>query len=399
MSTPERVDPPVSGVPDASSEIDEALLALRSGAWLTVIGVVILLVALALNQLGDPAERLDAGPTWWMLICVLVGQVGAVLAVEFGRGWIRRRCTAAGVYRYLWTTSVLEALGLAVGIVLLPAAVVQLSLTLLMMVIYAGYFYGRWQAISFMVCAVAASATAVAIATPPDPSMSMFTAAVIVPLAGVTLMAGVFVAVVRRGRDGVERRARIVATVGLAHALDLRDAYTADHSDTVAAYAAAMASELGLSRSHVERVRLAGLLHDVGKIGIPDAVLLKPGALTDDEWAQMRRHPELGAQMLDSTTLRDVRRWVLAHHERPDGRGYPEGLRGSDIPLEARILSVADAFEAMTSDRVYRAAMPVEDAVAELHRCAGTQFDPDVVAALVRTLPDTAPAHHVAAAA
>lgn len=399
MPTLELVDRPGSGAPDAASEIDEALLALRSGAWLTVIGVLILLVSLALNQLGDPAQRMDAGWTWAMLAGVLIGQIGAVVAVELGSDWIRRTYTARGVYRYLWSTSMLEGAALALGIVLVPAAMLPLSLTMLMMVVFAGYFYERRQAISFMVFAVAANAAAVAFATPPEPPPSQFTAAAVVPLAGVTLMAGAFVAVVRRGRDRVERRARVVAAIGLARALDLRDAYTAGHSETVATHAAAMAAELGLSQRQVERVHLAGLLHDVGKIGIPDAVLLKPAALTDDEWEQMRRHPELGAQMLDSTTLRDIRRWVLAHHERPDGRGYPDGLRGADIPLEARILAVADAFEAMTSDRVYRAGMPVEDAVAELWRCAGTQFDPEVVAAFVRTLPPAVHGDRVAAVA
>ena len=97
----------------------------------------------------------------------------------------------------------------------------------------------------------------------------------------------------------------------------------------------------------------------------------------------MRSHPQLGAQMLDSTTLRDVRKWVLAHHERPDGRGYPSGLKGDEIPIEARILAVADSFEAMTADRVYRPAMPVHDAVQELIRCSGTQFDPQVVDAML----------------
>jgi putative nucleotidyltransferase with HDIG domain len=372
---------------ERSAEMDEALLALRSGAWLTVAGVLMLFGSSILNQLGDPSQRLTL-PTvgWIMLGCVLLGQVSAVVTVEVRREWIRNSFSVDGIYNYLWTSSMVEGVGLAIGVVLVPAAVVHLSLMMLMMVVFAGYFYRRWQAISFMVFAPTVNTVAVVLATPPAVPFSQFTPAAFVPFIGVTLLAGAFVAVVRRGRDRVERRARIVATVGLARALDLRDTYTADHSGTVARYAAAMATSLGLAPRHVERVRVAGLLHDVGKIGIPDAVLLKPAKLTEAEWVMMRRHPELGAQMLDSTTLRDVRRWVLAHHERPDGKGYPYGLRGDDIPLEARIIAIADAFEAMTADRVYRSGMPQADAIAELRRCAGTQFDPEVVEVFVGTL-------------
>lgn len=378
---------PTAPTLERSAEMDEALLALRSGAWLTVAGVLMLLGALALNQVGPMSERLEFEPAaWGMLLVVLVGQAGAVVAVERGRPWIRRRFAPAGVYRYLWSTSMLEGLALAIGIVLVPTAVVQLSLTTLMMVVFAGYFYRSAQAFSFIAFAIATNTLAVVLADPPTVPPSQYTPAAVLPLAGVTLMAGVFVALVRRGRDSVERRARVGAAVGLAQALDLRDPYTAEHSGTVASYAAQMAAELGLTPRQIERVRLAGVLHDVGKIGIPDAVLLKPGKLSDSEWEQMRRHPELGAQMLDSATLRDVRRWVLAHHERPDGKGYPSGLAGDEIPLEARILSVADAFEAMTADRVYRAGMPPEEAIVELHRCTGTQFDAAVVAAFIRTL-------------
>ncbi|MBJ7518609.1 MAG: HD-GYP domain-containing protein [Solirubrobacteraceae bacterium] len=381
------LDDPGPGETETSSELDEAILALRSGAWMTVAGVLMLILSTALNQAGDPAERFAMPTIGWVLLgAVLALQVGAVAAVELGRGWIRSSCTPDGIYRYLWGTSMLEGLALAVGIVLVPAGVIPLSLMMLIMVVYAGYFYRRVEAISFMVFAVAANAAAVVIATPPEVPVSQFSAAAMVPFAVTILMAGAFVAVVRRGRDRVEQRARLVATVGLAHALDVRDAKTANHSETVADYAVAMARRLGLSPRHVERVRLAGLLHDVGKIGIPDSVLLKPGKLTEAEWLMMRRHPELGAQMLDSATLRDVRLWVLAHHERPDGTGYPHGLSGDEIPLEARILAVADAFEAMVSDRPYRAGRPQAEALAELRRCAGTQFDADVVAAFEETL-------------
>lgn len=182
---------------------------------------------------------------------------------------------------------------------------------------------------------------------------------------------------------------QLATAIMLAEALDLRDAGTARHSETVAALAERMAAELGLPADQVERVRLAGLLHDVGKIGISDAVLCKPGKLTDEEWQEMRRHPEIGARLLPGDALSDISEWVIAHHERPDGKGYPRGLAGDAIPLEARILAVADAYEAMTADRPYRAGMPAEEARDELTRCSGTQFDPDVVRAFARCLDGT----------
>jgi HD-GYP domain-containing protein (c-di-GMP phosphodiesterase class II) len=136
----------------------------------------------------------------------------------------------------------------------------------------------------------------------------------------------------------------------------------------------------------VERVRFGGIVHDVGKIGIPDSVLRKPGWLSDEDWAEMHRHPEIGARILRGASLDDIGEWVLAHHERPDGQGYPHGLEGNSIPLEARILAVADAFEAMTSDRVYRPALTPEAARDELVRCSGTQFDSRVVDAFLGVL-------------
>jgi diguanylate cyclase (GGDEF)-like protein/putative nucleotidyltransferase with HDIG domain len=184
-------------------------------------------------------------------------------------------------------------------------------------------------------------------------------------------------------RNAVEQ---IAAVLILAETLDLRDSGTAQHSQTVGRLCERIATALGLEPEHVERVRLAGLLHDLGKIGVADPILRKPGALNDAEWAEMRKHPELGARILSGANLDDLSAWVLAHHERPDGRGYPSGLAGDAIPLEARILAVADSFEAMTSDRVYRAGMPVEDAIEELRRCAGTQFDSDVVEAFLGVL-------------
>jgi diguanylate cyclase (GGDEF)-like protein/putative nucleotidyltransferase with HDIG domain len=179
---------------------------------------------------------------------------------------------------------------------------------------------------------------------------------------------------------------QLAAAMLLAETLDLRDVATARHSETVGRYAERIAAELGLPPDQVERVRVAGVLHDIGKLGISDAVLLKPGRLDPREWDEIRRHPELGARILEHANLRDVATWVLAHHERFDGAGYPRGLAGDAIPLEGRILAVADAYEAMTADRPYRSALATADARAELDRGAGTQFDADVVAAFLRVL-------------
>ena len=174
----------------------------------------------------------------------------------------------------------------------------------------------------------------------------------------------------------------LVTLLTLAEALDIRDPRTARHSSTVGRYAEAMARQLGLDGKRVERVRLAGVLHDIGKIGVADSILHKPGPLDHDEWVEIRRHPEIGARLLNAPGLEDLRAWVLAHHERIDGRGYPHRLSGDDIPLEARIIAVADAFEAMLSDRPYSTGTEPEVALAELRRHAGTQFDREVVGAL-----------------
>lgn len=178
----------------------------------------------------------------------------------------------------------------------------------------------------------------------------------------------------------------LAVILDLAEAVDVRFSGSARHSETVGRYAEMMARELGFSERHTSRMRLAGLLHDIGKVGVPDSILRKPGKLTDEEFETIRRHPALGAQILEHPSLADIREWVGAHHERPDGRGYPLGLKGEAIAVEARILAVADAYEAMTSDRSYHASMTHEEARTELQRCAGSQFDPQVVAALLRVL-------------
>ncbi|HYU61560.1 MAG TPA: diguanylate cyclase [Solirubrobacterales bacterium] len=185
---------------------------------------------------------------------------------------------------------------------------------------------------------------------------------------------------------GVASQAHLATMLSLAEALDLRDSGTARHSQTVGRLCEQMARELGLPKDRVERVRLAGILHDIGKIGVPDSILRKPGPLTDEEFVQMKRHPEVGARLLGAGELEDIRSWVIAHHERVDGRGYPAGLKGDEIPLEAAILAVGDAFEAMTADRVYRPAIGEKAARRELHACAGAQFDPRVVDAFESVL-------------
>jgi diguanylate cyclase (GGDEF)-like protein/putative nucleotidyltransferase with HDIG domain len=187
-------------------------------------------------------------------------------------------------------------------------------------------------------------------------------------------------------RRNVEAQAHLATVLSLAEALDQRDSGTARHSETVGRLCEMMARELSMSEDRVERVRLAGILHDIGKIGVPDSILCKPGPLTSEEMAQMKRHPELGARILSSKELDDVREWILAHHERPDGTGYPKRLTREEIPIEASILAVGDAYEAMTSDRVYRMAIGPEAAREELLRWSGKQFSPEVVKAFLRAL-------------
>jgi diguanylate cyclase (GGDEF)-like protein len=172
----------------------------------------------------------------------------------------------------------------------------------------------------------------------------------------------------------------------LARAVDAKDSYTRSHCQTVSQLCGLVAAELGLRGDRLARVRVAGLLHDVGKIGVPDAILNKPAKLTAPEYEHMKRHSLLGYDIVQAADMALEARWVRHHHERFDGGGYPDGLAGAEIPLESRIILVADAFEAMTSDRPYRSAPGQEFAVAELHSHAGTQFDPDVVAALTRVL-------------
>jgi diguanylate cyclase (GGDEF)-like protein len=180
------------------------------------------------------------------------------------------------------------------------------------------------------------------------------------------------------------RTAGLANTVyALARAVDLKDGYTHQHSARVAQYAAVLARELGMSEEEIDQIRTAGILHDVGKVGVADAVLLKPARLTDDEFLEMQRHSTLGRDIVAGAGMPEIADWVLYLHERWDGRGYPDRLEGDDIPLASRVLSVADAFEAMTSSRLYRRGMAVDKALEELERSAGEQFDPTVAQRMV----------------
>jgi diguanylate cyclase (GGDEF)-like protein len=191
----------------------------------------------------------------------------------------------------------------------------------------------------------------------------------------------------RASRSGNgDAHVELASLVNLAEALDVRDYGSTSHCRRVGRFAELTARELGLPPESVERVRLAGILHDVGRVGLPDDLLGKQGPLTEAEWTWVRAHPAIGARMVETTEYEDIRSWILFHHERPDGRGYPEGRAEADVPLESSIIGVADAYEAMTSHRPYRPAYGAEAAADELRRQAGTQFRSDVVAALLRAV-------------
>lgn len=187
----------------------------------------------------------------------------------------------------------------------------------------------------------------------------------------------------RRFRDVLTRTEELEVrieqlTLGFSRSLELRDGYTAEHSDDVLRYGTLIAEELGIPVSRTLRDAL--LLHDIGKLGVPDSILRKPGPLSSEEWHIMKRHPQMGTELLQQfESLADISAIVHAHHECYDGTGYPRGLAGEAIPLEARIISVADAWHAMREDRVYRRALPIEIAVGELQKNRGKQFDPEIV--------------------
>ncbi|MEP7334657.1 MAG: diguanylate cyclase [Actinomycetota bacterium] len=190
----------------------------------------------------------------------------------------------------------------------------------------------------------------------------------------------------RRLAAGPDRAARYRAAASLAKAVDARDVYTGSHSERVGELAARIATRMGADLELIELIRLAGSLHDLGKLAIPEEILRKPAPLTEAERLVLERHPQIGFRMLESLGVDPVADWVLHHHERWDGGGYPDGLPAERIPLGARVIFVADAYDAMTSDRVYRRRLTAHDALAELQRCSGSQFDPDVVAAFADEL-------------
>jgi HD-GYP domain-containing protein (c-di-GMP phosphodiesterase class II) len=203
------------------------------------------------------------------------------------------------------------------------------------------------------------------------------------------LLAGKIAAnLIRREQDQLQRRLKetnvsyysIVSV--LCSALDLRDHVTSGHARRVSELAQVVAWQMGERKEQVRHIEQAAILHDIGKIGIADSVLAKPDALTVADWQEMRRHPELGYNILKEIEfLKDAAEICYAHHERYDGKGYPRGLRGDDIPLGARIFAVVDAYGAMTSDRPYRRARPYQEAVDEILNNSGSQFDPQVVLA------------------
>ena len=184
---------------------------------------------------------------------------------------------------------------------------------------------------------------------------------------------------------GVSSKASgLSAVYALASAVEARDAYTYGHSRKVNVYAIALAEALGLSSDDIDKIGTTALLHDIGKIGIPDSVLNKNTVLNAEDWAAIKSHPKLGANIISKVpNLVPCIGGILYHHERWDGTGYPEGLKGEEIPLEARILAIADTFSAMTASRPYRDAMSLEEVIKELRQGAGTQFDPGLVEVFV----------------
>jgi putative nucleotidyltransferase with HDIG domain len=175
------------------------------------------------------------------------------------------------------------------------------------------------------------------------------------------------------------------AVTALAYALEAKDVYTSGHSQRVTEISVAIAKELGLPKESIEKIRLAGLVHDIGKIGVRESVLNKPGSLSEEEYEHVRLHSQTGEHILKPLVGdKEILKAVRHHHERYDGAGYPDGLKGERIPLLARIIAVADTFDAMTSERPYRKALTKEAACAEVERCRGTQFDPEAADAFLK---------------
>ena len=215
------------------------------------------------------------------------------------------------------------------------------------------------------------------------------------PRAGMTLLHGAMLYLASTAVAGAlqsklrDRRNMLQLTTALAKSLDARDEYTAHHSENVAKYAVSIARRMKLPRAVCEAIEIGGLLHDIGKIGVPESILTKPSRLTDEEYRIIQRHPVVGYETLEHIGMfrrNGVLDMVLHHHERYDGTGYPHGLKGEEIPLGARILAAADAVDAMLSRRTYRNRLTADHAIGELLRHRGTQFDPAVVDAFVGIL-------------
>ena len=220
------------------------------------------------------------------------------------------------------------------------------------------------------------------------------------PFTPVLVLIPVFVARWAVAQFAAQQRAYEATVSALCQAVETKDFYTRGHSERVSRGSVMIASEIGMRPERVEAIRFAGMLHDVGKLGVPTSVLQKRGSLTDDEYAAVQLHPMRGLDIVrEIGFLDEALAGIMHHHERIDGRGYPMGLAGDEIPEFARVLAVADAFDAMTSDRSYRGARPIPEAVAELRKWAGKQFDPAFVDAFVTaierngwTAPEPAPA-------
>lgn len=167
--------------------------------------------------------------------------------------------------------------------------------------------------------------------------------------------------------------------LSISHAVDAKDKYTQEHSQRVSEYSCLIAEELGWDKEKVDSLRQIALLHDIGKIAVSDTILNKPSRLTDDEYAIMKTHVTAGGEILkDLNIIENVALGALYHHERYDGKGYPKGLKGKDIPIEARIIGIADAFDAMNSNRIYRKHLSADEIHNEIIRCRGSQFDPEL---------------------
>lgn len=333
----------------------------------TASGVVNLCSVISLDDL-----RSRVPPT------VLLFNVGQVLFAHVVAGWL---------YLALGGRTLMSAVGVPqpFGVADLPVMVLPLAVLVLSAFMFNAFFVTIGFSVKYGTSAVEVWRQHLAWVFPVQMSLSVvgvFVAQVMsIEVAGLVLF--VFPLLVSRQvyTHYIRLERGYLDTVrSLVGALEAKDPYTRGHSERVAQYAAAVAASMGMSEDDVERIRLAAQLHDLGKVGISDTVLSKPGSLTSDEYYEVRNHPQIGAKIVERVpTLSGLAPIVKHHHERFDGNGYGSGLSGQRIPLEARILAMADSFDAMTSTRAYRPAMSCEEAAAEIRSCQGSQFDPAVV--------------------